>query len=73
MELYDIQADPFQLTNLSNDSKHIQTLKRLSSALQQWQGQTGDTPELLEEMLISFSKPIPFAQETARRKKLQQP
>lgn len=47
-ELYDLQADPFELHNLADSADHAQPLAELRGALQQWIKETGDygeTPE----------------------------
>ncbi len=42
-ELYDLQADPLEQTNLVNDPAHSETLKSLRSKLIQWMASQGDT------------------------------
>ncbi|MFN8710076.1 MAG: sulfatase [Planctomyces sp.] len=41
-ELYDTQSDPFELTNLAADPNHVEQLRRMRSALREWQIQTND-------------------------------
>lgn len=35
-ELYDLQADPYQINNLASNPEHAETLKRLQGALRDW-------------------------------------
>ncbi|MBT6788766.1 MAG: sulfatase-like hydrolase/transferase [Verrucomicrobia bacterium] len=42
VELYDLQADPYEFKNLANDPKHAVAQKRLHSRLREWQRDTGD-------------------------------
>ncbi|OYW08866.1 MAG: hypothetical protein B7X34_07795 [Acidobacteriia bacterium 12-62-4] len=51
IELYDHQADPFEVNNLAGDKKHQATVKRLSRDLDRWIAETNDqgrTPESRE-------------------------
>lgn len=41
-ELYDLQADPYELHNLAADEKHAAPLAALRRTLDQWQRETGD-------------------------------
>ena len=42
-ELYDVQADPFELKNLAADPAQAKRLKRFRRTLAKWQQETGDT------------------------------
>jgi len=42
-ELYDLSADPKQMSNLAGDPAHAETLNRLRRLLDQWIEETGDT------------------------------
>lgn len=42
-ELYDLLADPYEMTNLINSPVHQNTLKAMKSRLAQWQEKTGDS------------------------------
>lgn len=42
-ELYDVEADPHQVTNLAEDVRHRPALEHLRSVLDRWQDETGDT------------------------------
>ncbi len=42
-ELYDLAADPKQMSNLAGDPAHAETLNRLRRLLDQWTEETGDT------------------------------
>jgi hypothetical protein len=47
-ELYDTEADPFELVNLADDPEHQETLQRMRAAHEAWVAETGDlgdTPE----------------------------
>ncbi len=41
-ELYDLQADPFELNNLARDPRHRATLDRLRTVLTAWLKDTRD-------------------------------
>ena len=43
-ELYDIEADPFELHNLAGSPRHAQELRKLASTLDNWARDTGDKP-----------------------------
>ncbi len=47
-ELYDLDADPYELNNLINDPAHKDTLAGLRQRLRTWQQQTGDKEEVIE-------------------------
>ena len=42
-ELYDLDADPHELTNLADDPRHEPALRRLREELATWSRETGDT------------------------------
>jgi arylsulfatase A-like enzyme len=42
VELYDLQSDPYEFTNLANDPKLAVVQKRLHARLREWQRDTGD-------------------------------
>lgn len=42
-ELYDIQADPYQIKNLASESSQAETLKRMQTALREWMIEICDT------------------------------
>ena len=54
-ELYDLEADPYELRSLAEDSEHHATLVRLRSVLDEWmdriddQGRFPESPEVIEE------------------------
>lgn len=50
-ELYDLENDPFEFKNLSNDPEHKETLDRLITELEKWQKETKDP----------LSDPVKFA------------
>lgn len=41
-ELYDLDADPFELTNLADDPRHLETLETLRRRSELWSDVTGD-------------------------------
>lgn len=43
VELYDVKADPNQLTNLAGQPEHSKTETRLADLLSEWQTETGDS------------------------------
>ena len=59
-ELYDIDADPYEIHNLANSSKpeHRETLLRLRTALEVWMVETGDRGGIPEppEVVAPFTK-----------------
>ena len=42
-QLFDIQADPWEISNLADDPKHADRLKQLNAELKKWQKEVGDT------------------------------
>jgi len=66
-ELYDLQNDPHEITNLAKSSQHQETLKRLRTALEQWidqtndQGKTLEPPGVVERQGRTKSGPVPGA------------
>ncbi|MCW8130344.1 MAG: sulfatase-like hydrolase/transferase [Planctomycetota bacterium] len=54
-ELYDTEADPFEMRNLAADPAHRATLERMRGALDGWRKQVGDLGEVPEtEMKLRF-------------------
>ncbi len=52
-ELYDTQADPFELNNLANDPEYANQLNRLRQALDAWRAETRDMGDISEEAMIA--------------------
>ncbi len=55
-ELYDLNADPWELANLANDPAHAATLQALSVECDRWQLETRDAHLLPEIMLDAAEK-----------------
>lgn len=54
-ELYDLQQDPWEFRNLSEEPEHAETLKRLQTALHDWRIETDDPlldPDFAERMRL---------------------
>jgi arylsulfatase A-like enzyme len=64
-ELYDLEADPYELQNLAASPERAPTLARLRRQLDQWMHETGDdrggreSPESLEFSLKQYEKTRP--------------
>ena len=56
-ELYDVLADPHETVNLAADPAHAEALRRLRSALTDWQQQYGDLGLVPEAELIEQWRP----------------
>ena len=55
-ELYDLEKDPFELTNLVNDASRKTDLEKMQNALETWIKKTNDSdkpedPKLIKEMI----------------------
>jgi arylsulfatase A-like enzyme len=44
IELYDVEADPWELNNLASDPRYDDTVMELFSVLEEWKRETGDFP-----------------------------
>ncbi len=51
-ELYDLETDPHQLTNLCDRPEHAATLAELRSALDEWQREVGDLYREPEDQML---------------------
>ncbi|TBN03698.1 DUF229 domain-containing protein [Hyunsoonleella flava] len=51
-ELFDCEADPYELTNLADNPEYQEKLKELSAEMDKWLSTVGDNPDLPEEDLI---------------------
>ena len=47
-ELYDLQADPYEVHNLASSPRHGETLQELRALLQEWIAETKDQGAILE-------------------------
>jgi hypothetical protein len=56
-ELHDLTEDPHEATNLANESRHADTVHRLSTALDDWLHRVGDLGEVDEDVLIAGWRP----------------
>jgi N-sulfoglucosamine sulfohydrolase len=52
-ELYDIEADPYEIHNLADDPTYAKTKKRLASATTQWQTEIQDKGRIPEDPAIA--------------------
>lgn len=48
-QLFDLEADPHELTNLADRPEHAERIKSLTAQMQQWQKEFGDTAPLVVE------------------------
>ncbi len=48
-ELYDVQADPWEMNNLADDPAHAESLQRLRAECDRWTSDVGDMADLDEE------------------------
>jgi len=56
-ELYDLQADPYEWTNLADDPEHAEVKDRLIDAYEDWQRRTDDPladPDKLAQLTAEF-------------------
>ena len=56
-ELYDLQEDPYEFSNLADDPVHARTLQRLRATLARWQKDSGDAlvlPQLARKLFESI-------------------
>ena len=51
-ELYDLQADPYEINNLADKPEHQDTMKEMRAALEKWIVDTGDLGRVPEQELI---------------------
>jgi uncharacterized sulfatase len=56
-ELYDLRADPWELTNVATDPAHAATRDRLRAALDGWMKAQGDDGLATERKLWAAKKP----------------
>jgi len=67
-ELYDLNADPFELDNLAKDPAHQQTLSELRVMLDDWIERTGDDGEFEDPAALAEMDRRFEAAKRARRK-----
>ena len=48
-QLFDLQSDPYELTNLADRPEHAERIKSLTAEMQRWQDDLGDTAPLFVE------------------------
>jgi N-sulfoglucosamine sulfohydrolase len=56
-ELYDTEADPYEINNLAGDSEYELELKRLRKVLDDWLHEVGDTGHISESDMVRFWYP----------------
>ncbi len=64
-ELYDVENDRFELTNLADSADHSDVLERMRGALTQWQSDFGDLGDVSEEQMVARWYPNGTQPETA--------
>ena len=52
-ELFDCEADPFELHNLAKNPEHAEKLNELRAEMDRWLADIGDEPNLVEKELIA--------------------
>ena len=52
-ELYDLEADSYELNNLAGESAHRSTLDRMRNALDNWRDEFGDMGDIPEEQMVA--------------------
>ena len=65
-ELYDCEADPFELDNLAGNPNLAATIERLRSELDRWMSQFGDFGHIPESQMVEQMWPGGVQPETAR-------
>lgn len=50
-ELYDVENDKFELSNLAEDASHADVLERMRNTLAEWQSTFGDMGDISEEQM----------------------
>jgi hypothetical protein len=65
-ELFDVQADPYQVRDLSGDPTHRATLERMRGAVEAWMARIGDQGLIDEAEMIARMWPGGVQPETAR-------
>jgi arylsulfatase A-like enzyme len=61
-ELYDVEADPYELKNLAADPAHAQTLEELRQKLKEWRLQQGEDLAKVPMPEDARSGPLPYAE-----------
>lgn len=64
-ELYDVENDRYELTNLADSAEHSDVLERMRGALTQWQSDFGDLGDVSEEQMVAKWYPNGTQPETA--------
>jgi arylsulfatase A-like enzyme len=60
-ELYDVQADPYELKNVAEDPAHTEALAGLRERLKQWRLQQGEDLSKVPMPEDALSGPLPYA------------
>jgi N-sulfoglucosamine sulfohydrolase len=65
-ELYDVQADPFEINNLADSPEYQDVLVKMQSTLEAWREETGDMGEIPETRLSGMMWPGGVQPQTAK-------
>jgi arylsulfatase A-like enzyme len=60
-ELYDVQADPYEMKNLAGDSAHSSELERLRKLVREWRVQQDENLDKVAMPEDARTGPLPYA------------
>ncbi len=52
-ELYDTEADPWEIDNLAENPEHSETLARMRKAMDDWRDEVGDLGDIAEDKMVA--------------------
>jgi arylsulfatase A-like enzyme len=67
-ELYDLEADPYELNNLASDPAHKTQLSRMSDEVDAWMKSVGDTQQVAGEPSL-LTAPFTLAEPTPKKRR----